>query len=97
MTEKRKFTLLKIEGAVFALAMIFFTVMFYFQYITKYMLIVMLLTFTAFLFSINATIQEERVSKRVGRINFLISILLFIGALGFTIYFYSIGVMPIGF
>jgi hypothetical protein len=97
MTENKKFTLLKIEGAFFALAMIFFTVMFYFEYISKAMLIVMLLMFTAFLFSINATIQEARTSKRMGRINLFFSVLFFLVSLGFMVYFYSVGLLTFGF
>ena len=78
MTEKAKFTLLKFEGVFFAIAMIFFTVMYYFGFFTKYVLIMMICFFSAVLFSINATVQGVRNSKVVEKFNIFISFLLFL-------------------
>ena len=93
MTERKKFTLLKLEGIIFAISIIFFTVMFYFGYLDKYMLCTMLLFFFAMLFSINASIQADRSSMRVSRFNIWLSIFLSMAGIAMGIYFYMSGLI----
>ena len=93
MTNQKRLTLLKIEGLFFAVAMIFFTVMYYFSYMTKYLLVSMILMFASVLFSINSTIQGYRNSKATERFNIVLSVLFFMATLGLTIYFYSAGLL----
>ena len=92
MVEKQNHTLLKIEGFVFALGVVFFLIMFYFNYISKYFLGVSILFFSAVLFSINATLQQQK-NVPVSKLNIFLSFLLFAAGLGLGIYFYSTGLI----
>ena len=92
MTDKRNLTLLKLEGLLFALGSIFFIVMFYFEFISKYFLCIGLLFFCAFLFSINATLQHQK-SKSMSKLNMFLSAFMFIGGLGLAVYSYAMGII----
>ncbi len=93
MTGTKKLTLLKLEGFLFAAASIFFMVMFYFNYISKYFLCSTLLMFSAVLFSINVSLQQNKGNKPMEKLNIFLSALFFIAALGFSIYCYATGLI----
>lgn len=92
MAERQNHTLLKVEGFIFSLGVIFFMVMFYFNYISKYFLGVSILLFSAVLFSINATLQQQR-SVSASKFNIFLSFLLFAAGIGLGVYFYSAGLI----
>ncbi len=93
MAEKQNHTLLKIEGFIFAIAVIFFLVMFYFGYITsKYFIGVSILFMSAVLFSINASLQQQK-NVPASKFNIFLSFLLFAGGIGLGIYSYSAGLI----
>lgn len=93
MAERKRFTFLKLEGIFFAVAIVFFTVMYYFKYLDIYTLTPMLLFFCAMLFSINGTIQANRSSVKIGRFNIWLSILLSVAGTVAVAYFYSNGLL----
>lgn len=93
MTGTKKLTLLKLEGFFFAAASIFFMVMFYFNYISKYFLCSVLLMFCAVLFSINVSFQQNKGNKPMEKLNVFLSALFFIAALVFSIYCYATGLI----
>ena len=95
MTEKKSFTLLKIEGVIFALAVILFLVVFYFNFISKYFVCTSIMLFVAVLFSINATLTQSQGKVPTSKLNIFLSALFFFAGLGFGIYFYAMGLLGI--
>lgn len=92
MADKKRIALLKVEGIVFALAIILFIVMFYFKFISKEFLAISILMFSAVLFSINVSVQQVRTSKTVAKFNAFLSSVLFVASISFSVYYYAIGV-----
>lgn len=92
MESTKRLTLLKVEGIFFAVAIVFFTVMFYFQYISKEFLATSILMFVAVLFSINVSIQQQGGKASIAKVNAFLSTLLFIASIGLAIYYYVTGV-----
>jgi len=93
MTERKSNTLLKIEGLIFSLAVIFFLVIFYFNYISKYFVCISILFFSAVLFSINATLTQTEGKISSSKFNIFLSALFFFAGLGLSIYFYATGLI----
>lgn len=94
MEERKKFTLLKIEGLLFALAIFAFIILFYLKIVTnKFFIGVSILFMVAVLFSINSTIQENRTSKSISKLNIFVSSLFFFVAIGLSIYGYVAGLI----
>lgn len=94
MEERKKFTLLKIEGLLFALAIFAFIILFYLKIVTnKFFVGISILFMVAVLFSINSTIQENRTSKSISKFNIFVSSLIFFVAIGLSIYGYVAGLI----
>lgn len=94
MEERKKFTLLKIEGLLFALAIFAFIILFYLKIVTnKFFVGISILFMVAVLFSINSTIQENRTSKSISKFNIFVSSLFFFVAIGLSIYGYVAGLI----
>ena len=92
MTNAKRLTLLKIEGIIFAISIVGFTIMFYFNYISKEFLATSVLMFIAVLFSINVSIQDRIGNIKTAKFNMFLSYLLFIVSIGLSIYYYATGV-----
>ena len=93
MTQGKQFKLLKVEGFIFAIGVISFLVMFYFNYISKYFLCTSILLFSAVLFSINASLTQAQGKVSTSKLNIFLSAFLFIAGLGLGIYFYATGLI----
>lgn len=94
MGERKKFTLLKIEGLLFAVAVFAFIVLFYLKIVTnKFFIGVSILFMVAVLFSINSTIQEDRTSRSISKLNVFVSSLFFFVAVGLSVYGYVAGLL----
>lgn len=92
MAQKSNVILLKVEGFLFSLASIGFIVMFYFKYISKYFLCTSLLLYSAVLFSIIASLQQNK-NRTVSKLNVFISALFAVAGLAVGVYFYATGLL----
>lgn len=95
MKGSKRLTFLKIETAIFSIAIIGFMVMYYFKYIDKYLLGVTTLMMSACVFSANASIQAWKENKVVVKLNLFLAALFFVAGLVFALMFWSTGKLSI--
>lgn len=87
MENSKSGVLYKVEGVFIALLMIVMLVVFYYKIIDKYILTTMLLGLSTCLFSINMTLEQQKESLAMFKLNLFLTYLFSLATVGFSVYF----------